>query len=239
MSAGFPYLSEDTWFPFPSPEEATPEGIVASGGNLSPGMLLSAYRQGIFPWFADEDPILWWSPDPRCVLTTDRLHVSRSMSRILRKEQFRITFDASFPEVVSACAEAPRPGQNGTWITEEMQDAYVRLHRLGFAHSVEAWHEGTLAGGLYGLSLGRCFFGESMFSREPNASKAAFIALVTTLRDREFRLIDCQVANPHLLSLGAEEIPRRDFLDLLRRELDRGPTLRGDWSDFSFRPARV
>ena len=227
----FPWLDVEDSFRFPDPEEADDIGILAAGGNLSPGMLLSAYRQGVFPWYCREEPILWWSPDPCFVLFPQELHVAKRMQRILRQNRFRITFDTAFEEVIGACAAAPRPRQDGTWITGDMLRAYTALHREGYAHSAEAWLDGRLAGGLYGLSLGGLFFGESMFSRRPNASKAAFIVLVRELTARGVELIDSQVHTPHLESLGARDIPRRDYLELLERLLTR-PDLVGNWREW-------
>lgn len=222
----FPYLGEADRFPFPDPEGVKPPGIGAVGGNLSPGMLLSAYEQGYFPWFSQEDPILWWCPDPRFVLYPDRLHVSSSMRKVLRRGDFEIRFDSDFPAVIRACAQIDRPGQEGTWIVEEMIGAYTALHNLGWAHSAEAYRGGRLVGGCYGLRLGDAFFGESMFSREPNASKAAFLTLASTLFRDGLRFIDCQVPTDHLRSLGAVEVPRRQFLASLREAL--GQRRRGD-----------
>ena len=212
---------------FPPPDLAAAGGLLAVGGDLSPARLLLAYQNGIFPWFSQGDPIRWWSPDPRFVLFPDRLKVSRSMKQLLKRDALAITFDVSFAAVVAACQEGRRR-QEGTWITAGMKEAYIRLHRLGLAHSVEVWAGGTLAGGLYGVSLGRCFFGESMFSRIPNASKAALITLVRKLAARGFLLIDCQVYTEHLERLGAELIDRADFLTLLDRAL-AAPTLGGSW----------
>ena len=214
---------------FPPVDHAEKSGLLAVGGDLSPERLLTAYREGIFPWYADGEPILWWSPDPRFVLFPVELHVSRSMRQFLKKRTVRITFDRAFRKVISACRK-PRPGQNGTWITREMLEAYCALHDLGYAHSVEVWQETRLAGGLYGISLGRAFFGESMFSAIPNASKAALIKLVEHLGRRGFDLIDCQVETAHLAGLGARPIPRSEFGALLRRSL-RHKTLRGNWRD--------
>lgn len=214
---------------FPPVDHAEKSGLLAVGGDLSPERLLTAYREGIFPWYADGEPILWWSPDPRFVLFPVELHVSRSMRQFLKKRTVRITFDRAFRKVISACRK-PRPGQNGTWITREMLEAYCALHDLGYAHSVEVWQETRLAGGLYGISLGRAFFGESMFSAIPNASKAALITLVENLGRRGFDLIDCQVETAHLAGLGARPIPRSEFGALLRRSL-RHKTLRGNWRD--------
>ncbi len=214
---------------FPPVDHAEKNGLLAVGGDLSPERLLTSYREGIFPWYADGEPILWWSPDPRFVLFPAELHVSRSMKQFLKKGTVRITFDRAFRKVISACRK-PRPGQNGTWITREMLEAYCALHDLGYAHSVEVWQETRLAGGLYGISLGRAFFGESMFSAIPNASKAALITLVENLGRRGFDLIDCQVETAHLAGLGARPIPRSEFGALLRRSL-RHKTLRGNWRD--------
>jgi leucyl/phenylalanyl-tRNA---protein transferase len=212
---------------FPPGDHAVKSGLLAVGGDLSPERLLAAYRAGIFPWYAEGESILWWSPDPRFILLPDELRVSRSMRQFLKKGLVGITFDQSFPEVVAACSK-PRPGQDGTWITGEMQAAYCTLHDLGYAHSAEAWQNGELAGGVYGVSLGRTFFGESMFSAEPNASKAALITLVGRLQQMSFDLIDCQVETAHLGSLGARPIPRREFHTRLRESL-RHETLRGNW----------
>ena len=202
--------------PFPPVESALvePNGLLAAGGDLSPQRLLDAYAHGIFPWFNEDDPILWWSPDPRMVLFTGELHVSRSLRRVLRSGTLAITLDRAFEEVMLGCAE-PRADQDGTWITGEMMAAYARLAQLGFAHSVEVWHDGALAGGLYGVAIGRVFFGESMFSRRTDASKVALAGLTQQLARWEFTLIDCQMSTPHLASLGAREIPRAQFLHLL------------------------
>ncbi|MDA8124406.1 MAG: leucyl/phenylalanyl-tRNA--protein transferase [Deltaproteobacteria bacterium] len=216
---------------FPPVSEAVPSGLLAVGGDLAPERLLAAYRAGIFPWYSAGEPLLWWSPDPRFVLFPVELRVSRSMRQFLKKGTLRISFDEAFRDVIAACGRQPRPGQEGTWITEEMEAAYGVLHDLGYAHSVEAWCGKTLAGGLYGVSLGRAFFGESMFTMQPNASKAALITLVEHLRERGFTLIDCQVETPHLGSLGARAIPRRRFCKLLQEALQY-ETLRGDWSGF-------
>lgn len=212
---------------FPPSHMASQSGILAVGGDLSPARILEAYRQGIFPWYADEEPIIWWSPNPRFVLFPSEIKVSRSMKQILRQGRFRITFDQDFHGVISAC-QKPRPGQAGTWITKEMKEAYITLYDLGYAHSVEAWQGDILAGGLYGVSLGRCFFGESMFSTVSNASKAALITLTKRLEAHRFGLIDCQVRSAHLASLGARDISREAFISLLDRLLDF-ETLRGNW----------
>ncbi|MDR2942733.1 MAG: leucyl/phenylalanyl-tRNA--protein transferase [Treponema sp.] len=211
----FPYLTEQDYFPFRDPSEWT-DNIVAIGGNLSPGMLLSAYEQGIFPWYNFEDPVIWQSPDPRCVIFPDKLHISSSMRKIFSKGVFEIKFDENFTGVMEACARTVRRGQNGTWISGDIIKAYTELHRLGWAHSAEAWQDGELAGGCYGVLMGRAFFGESMFSVKPNASKAAFLSFAETLFKHGIAFIDCQVPTPHLLSLGGEEMPRSEFLALLK-----------------------
>lgn len=206
---------------FPPPELAEPNGLLAIGGDLSTERLLLAYSTGIFPWFNEGEPILWWSPDPRCILELDRMRISRSLGKVLRQGKFRVTFDRAFPEVIDACGRLRRESGEGTWITGELRDAFCRLYRLGFAHSVECWRDGVLAGGLYGICLGRCFFGESMFHRVPDASKVALATLVRNLAGQGFELVDCQMPSAHLTSLGAEEIPRGEFL----RRLARGGVL--------------
>jgi leucyl/phenylalanyl-tRNA--protein transferase len=213
---------------FPAPDQAMtePEGLLAAGGDLSPERLLSAYSQGIFPWYQDGQPLLWWSPDPRTVLQPARLHVSRSMQKFMRKAELNITLDRDFPAVIRACSE-PRDYSDSTWITEEMQQAYCQLHRLGIAHSVEVWDGGHLVGGLYGVALGRVFFGESMFSRRSNASKAGFIFLVRQLEQWGYALIDCQMPTEHLFSLGAESISRDEFVTSLAQLCPR--TLSSLW----------
>jgi len=215
--------------PFPPLEQALdePNGLLAAGGDLSPARLLDAYRQGIFPWYSEGEPILWWSPDPRMVLVPGELKVSRSLGKTLRKGGFEVRADTAFREVMAACA-APRRGQRGTWITDEMLGAYLRLHQLGHAHSVETWIGGELAGGLYGVALGRAFFGESMFSRATDASKIALVHLVRQLQGWHFGIIDCQMATPLLASLGAREIPRREFSNRLK-ELVNYPRPMGAW----------
>jgi leucyl/phenylalanyl-tRNA--protein transferase len=214
---------------FPDPARADPDGLLAVGGDLSPERLLAAYAAGIFPWFDERSPILWWSPDPRLVLAPADLHVSRSLARTLRRGTFRVTADEAFERVIRRCSERERPGQRGTWITAEMVEAYVRLHRLGFAHSFEAWEGDALAGGLYGVSLGGAFFGESMFADRSDASKVALVRAVEWLRGRGVSLVDCQVRTEHLVSLGARDVPRRAFLERLRGALE-APTLRGRWT---------
>lgn len=207
---------------FPDAEKALkePNGLLAIGGCLSPIRLENAYRHGIFPWYSEGEPILWWSPHPRLVLFPEKLKVSKSLRKAVRRQAFQISFDAAFEAVIEACAK-PRPGANGTWITREIKAAYTALHRQGLAHSVEAWQGHRLAGGLYGVAVGRVFYGESMFYRHSNASKVAFVALVEALKDWHYALIDCQVHTRHLVSLGAEEIPRTEFLQLLTLYCDQ------------------
>ncbi len=214
---------------FPPPELAEDKGLLAVGGDLSVDRLLLAYSMGIFPWYSKGDPILWWSPDPRMILRPGELRVTRRLSRTIRQGVFQVTLDRAFPDVVKRCASIPRPDQDGTWITADMIDAYVRLHEEGFAHSVECWRVGELAGGLYGVSLGSCFFGESMFSDTPNASKVALATLAEQASQLAITLIDCQVHTPHLKSLGAKDVRRERFLALLK-EGQRAQTRRGRWS---------
>ena len=199
------------------------------GGNLSPGMLLSAYRQGVFPWFNPEDPILWWCPDPRFVIFFEELHVSRSMRRVLRRGEFTLSLDTDFAGVIHACATTSRPGQHGTWITEDMELAYRRLHELGYAHSCEAWSDGKLVGGIYGVAIGRMFFGESMFSHASNASKAALIALCRFLERTGYRLMDAQLHTPHVERMGGREIRRERFLSVVHEAVAL-PTMLGSWT---------
>jgi len=213
---------------FPDPELAEPDGLLAVGGDLSPDRLLRAYAEGIFPWYSEETPILWWSPEPRMVLLPTEFHVPRSLRRTLRSGAFEVRVDTAFGEVIRRCAGKDRPGQDGTWITPEMVLAYERLHDLGFAHSFEAWEGGELAGGLYGVSLGAAFFGESMFADRPEASKVAFAASVEWLRARGVELIDCQVDTEHLRRFGAREIPRAEFLARLRNAM-ASATVKGKW----------
>jgi leucyl/phenylalanyl-tRNA--protein transferase len=213
---------------FPDPSLAEEDGILAVGGDLSPDRLLRAYAEGIFPWFNEDSPILWWSPDPRLVLYPAELHLSASLGRTLRRGTFRVTSDTAFAEVIRGCSRTDRPGQEGTWITDEMIAAYEELHRLGYAHSFEAWSGDALAGGLYGVSLGGAFFGESMFSERTDASKVAFARAVGFMKERGIELVDCQVRTDHLVRLGAREVPRAAFLEQLYDLLGK-PTLRGRW----------
>ncbi len=216
--------------PFPNPEYALdePDGLLAAGGSLTPRRLLRAYRNGIFPWYSSGQPILWWSPDPRTVLFTERSRISRSLRKTISKRVFSVTFDQAFIPVLQQCSE-PRPNQPpGTWINPAMRAAYHRLHELGYAHSVETWHQGQLAGGLYGVAVGRVFYGESMFSRMSDASKIALVALCQQLQRWGFPFIDCQLPTTHLASMGAENIPRALFLELLRR-CCAAPGPKGPW----------
>jgi leucyl/phenylalanyl-tRNA--protein transferase len=223
-----PIYRLDQRLAFPDPELATEEGLLAVGGDLRPERLLLAYSMGIFPWYEEGLPIIWHSPDPRMVLAVDRLHVPRSLDKRLRRGSYQLRLDSAFAEVIRACGDRPRPGQHGTWITEEMRAAYLELHRLGWAHSAEAWRDGRLVGGLYGVSLGAVFFGESMFADEADASKVAFVTLVRQLAAWGTTLVDCQVHTEHLERFGAEEWPRRRYLDVLRERLLQ-PTRRGRW----------
>lgn len=208
--------------PFPDVSEALeePNGLLAVGGCLSPARLENAYRHGIFPWFGEGEPILWWSPNPRTILLPGELRISRSLRKTLRNGDFSYSFDEAFDQVLDACA-APRSDTGGTWITREISDAYREFHRLGYAHSFECWHQGQLAGGLYGVGIGRVFYGESMFHRVSNASKAALVFAVESLQRWGYELIDCQLHTAHLASLGAREIPRKAFLRLLKRHCNR------------------
>lgn len=205
---------QDIWFP--NPEEAEQDGLLAVGGDLSPKRLMLAYHWGIFPWYSDETPILWYSPHERFVIFPEKIRVSKSMRQLLKKEIFTFSFDEDFGSVIDACATSERPDQDGTWITDDMKDAYIRLHHLGLAHSVEVRNENKLVGGLYGVVVGNVFCGESMFSRMSNASKAALIWLCT---NKQFQMIDCQFHTSHLESLGAEFISRKDYLEILRKDI--------------------
>ena len=214
---------------FPPVILAELSGILAVGGDLSSERLIEAYSRGIFPWYSEGDPIIWWSPDPRFVLFPRELYISKTMRQVLRRNIFEITCDRDFRAVIQGC-QGPRKRERGTWITEEMMEAYIRLHVSGIAHSIEAWQGGELSGGLYGLSLGRCFFGESMFTRVTNASKAVFITLIMRLQELGFVIIDCQVYTAHLESLGARYIPRDEYIEILNEGL-KYETMQGSWRD--------
>ena len=222
-----PFLSPDDPFPPVDLALQVPNGLLAAGGDLTPERLLAAYREGVFPWFGDEDPILWWSPDPRMVLYTNEVHVSRSLNKVIKTNRFRVTLDQAFREVIKGCAAARRDNE-GTWITQAMEEAYVRLAELGHAHSVEAWEGDTLVGGLYGVALGRMFFGESMFTRVTDASKVSLVTLARQLERWTMPLIDCQMSTPHLASLGARDVPRTDFLAEVRY-LVQQPAVPAPW----------
>lgn len=228
-----PLLDSEAWDRFPDPRQALaePNGLLAFGGDLSPRRLLAAYSLGIFPWFGEHEPILWWSPDPRCVFHTETLRVNRSLRRQLRGKSWRLSADHAFEQVVRACA-APRAREAGTWLVPAMIDAYVQLHRLGHAHSVEVWDGERLVGGIYGVAVGRLFCGESMFSAESGGSKLALVALARLLHEMDFPLLDTQVANPHTLGLGAVEMPRAEFLRQVA-QLTRKPGLVGSWAAFT------
>ncbi len=216
---------------FPHPDEATPDGLLGIGGDLSPRRLVAAYASGIFPWYNNDDPILWWSPDPRMIIYPDKFKLAKSLRQRINKKQFNIRIDFAFEEVIEQCKTVKRKDANGTWITNEMADAYIRLHQMGIAHSVETWEGNKLVGGLYGVSLGSVFFGESMFHKRTDASKVAFYHLTVLAQKIGFEFIDCQVSNEHLLSLGAEEIPRDNFLDMLDNAMV-AETLQGNWGKF-------
>jgi leucyl/phenylalanyl-tRNA--protein transferase len=213
---------------FPDPEESEPGGLLAIGGDLAPQRLLLAYAMGIFPWYSEGQPILWHSPDPRAVLVPSALRVSKSLGKNLRRGRFEVRLDTAFADVIRACAEVPRPGAEGTWITQDMMRAYVRLHELGYAHSAEAWENGRLVGGLYGVSLGGAFFGESMFTCRSDASKVAFAVLLRQLERWGFDFLDCQMRTAHLERMGAVLWPRKTFLEALARSLGR-KARRGSW----------
>lgn len=207
-----------------------PNGLLAAGGDLTAARLIAAYRHGCFPWYQDGQPLLWWSPDPRTVLLPDNLHIARSLRKVLRSDQFTVTFDRNFAEVIHACAE-PRQDEHGTWITSAIQAAYIELHTQGHAHSVEVWQDDQLVGGLYGIAIGQLFFGESMFSRTSNASKVGFVTLVSALKAAGFVLIDCQMPTTHLQNLGAQSISRERFSEYLREHLDCANSMQ--WSTAS------
>ena len=232
-----PYLLPSEPFPHPCNALREPDGLLCAGADLSTGRLLQAYRLGIFPWYETGQPILWWSPDPRCILLPHAVHVSRSMRRLLRQQPFAFSFDRAFSAVIDGCA-APRATASGTWITAAMRSAYIRLHHEGHAHSIEVWQQQRLVGGLYGLAIGAVFFAESMFSRVANASKAALVSLAQQLTAWGYQMVDCQVASAHLLTLGATPVPREDFLRILHNAVNERPEHR--WSvTLSHLPQRV
>lgn len=229
-----PWLTGSLAFPPVERALRSPDGLLAAGGDLSVPRLLEAYRHGIFPWFSEGEPILWWSPDPRMVMFPSEFRISRSLGKTLRKGAYEVRCDTAFEQVMRACA-APRDDHAGTWIHEDMIQAYCALHELGFAHSVETWMDGELAGGLYGMAIGRMFYGESMFSRRTDASKIALAHLARQLELRRFGMIDCQMKTPHLASLGAREIPRAEFVARLKRLIDL-PALPSPWRFESYIP---
>jgi len=216
---------------FPHPSEALNEGLLCVGGDLSPERLLLAYQFGIFPWFNEGEPILWWTPFPRMVLRPEHLKVSKSMRPLFNKKKFDVSFDTSFEYIIRNCQTTNRPGQKGTWLTEEMVTAYITLHQQGFAHSVEIWENGEIVGGLYGIGLGRIFYGESMFHHQPNASKYGFITLVGELRKRGFRLIDCQQETEYMKQFGAATIPKEEFFSVIKDNLLK-ETYCGSWNSW-------
>ncbi len=232
-----PWLASDT--PFPPPQQALdmPDGLLCLGGDLSPQRLLAAYRQGIFPWFAEGEPLMWWSPNPRMVFASDGVHLARRFRRVLRHSTWHVRADTAFSKVITACAHSPRPGQEGTWLTAEMIAAYQALHRLGHAHSVEVFDGEQLVGGIYGVAIGQMFFAESMFSAHSGGSKVALAMLAAFLREQGWPLIDAQVENPHLLRMGAKRMARDTFLALVARQTAL-PGLDGSWQvPFGNRPA--
>jgi len=225
------FLLDQNKILFPHPYLADKDGFLAIGGDLSPRRLLSAYQSGIFPWYNDNTPILWFSTHPRLVLYPDKLKVSKSMRQLINKNAFRVTMDTNFTSVIESCAEQKRTNQAGTWITSDLQKSFITLHEMGYAHSVEVWEGKNMVGGLYGLSLGKVFYGESMFAKKSNASKYGFISLVSTLKEKAFSLIDCQQDTPHLRSFGAELISREKFLEAMKSNtLEEGFV--GKWTEW-------
>ncbi|NIJ84732.1 leucyl/phenylalanyl-tRNA--protein transferase [Xanthomonas arboricola] len=240
MSRALPYLlAADPAAPFPPAESALrePDGLLAIGGDLSPQRLLNAYASGVFPWFSEGQPILWWSPDPRTAFRTDSVRLSSRFRRQLRSSHWIVRADTAFAQVIDACASIPRAGQDGTWITTPMQQAYIELHRLGHAHSLEVFDGTRLVGGIYGVAIGQMFFGESMFSADSGGSKVALAALAAYLHSRGWPLLDAQVENPHLMRLGAQRLPRAEFLQQVRLQVDQAAAP-GSWSKrYGERPA--
>ena len=219
---------------FPSARDASDEGLLAYGGDLNPNRILKAYRSGIFPWYSPEDPILWWSPNPRMIMIPSEFKVGKSFRRVLRNRGFEVKFDTNFERVITLCGEVPREGQEGTWLTEEMKEAYLEIHHLGYAHSIETYYEGELVGGLYGIAIGGVFFGESMFSLVSDASKVAFQALSSLCVKKSYDFIDCQVETPHFIKWGAKLVKRDTFLDMLEVTL-RKETDFGSWSSWTWK----
>ena len=215
---------------FPSPELARDDGILAIEGDLSPDRILLAYSNGIFPWYSKGQPIIWWCPDPRFVLFPKKITISHSLKKGIKRNKFKITYDKDFRSVITGCQQSPRRNQSGTWITDEMLEAYCKLHTVGYAHSVEAWYDGNLAGGFYGVSLGRCFMGESMFTKVPNASKVAFATLTGDLIKNQFIVVDSQVYTDHMSNFGAENISRSEYLKILYEALEY-ETIVGNWNE--------
>ncbi len=227
-------ILEDNNFSFPDPRYLKGEwgGVVGVGGNLAPDKLLEAYSLGVFPWYSENEPILWWCPDPRAVLFPKNFRVSKSFRRVLKNKEYQVTFDRAFDDVIRWCSKIPRKGQSGTWLNEELINSFKELYRMGFAHSVEVWMDGRLAGGLYGLAIGGAFFGESMFSLRDNASKIALKAISDVLNKSGYDFIDCQVKTSHLLSLGAVEIPKIEFLDRLKKSIKKRPNI--NWQNLKW-----
>jgi leucyl/phenylalanyl-tRNA---protein transferase len=210
---------------FPPAELARPDGLLCVGGDLSPERLVLAYENGIFPWFSENDPLLWWSPDPRLLLFPDQIHISRSLGKTIKKKLFTIRVDTAFEQTILLCSSLRKKEKNGTWLVDDMIAAYITLHKKGVAHSIETWRDDKLVGGLYGISLGKSFFGESMFSLENNASKIALVALATHLKNHGFHLIDCQVSSDHLIQMGARQISRQSFLKMIKTSVKQAPKM--------------
>ncbi len=219
---------------FPNPRDAGEEGLLAFGGDLNPHRILKAYREGIFPWYNPDDPILWWSPNPRLLLYPEEFKTNKSFKRVLRNSGFEVRFDTNFEAVITYCGNVPREGQEGTWLTKEMKEAYIELHHMGFAHSVETYYEGELVGGLYGIAMGGGFFGESMFSLMSNASKVSIKALSSICAKKSYDFIDCQVETPHLMKWGAKLVERETFLDALETTLQKSTDF-GSWSSWTWK----
>jgi leucyl/phenylalanyl-tRNA--protein transferase len=232
MSSDIAWLESGQDFPHPSAALKEPDGLLAAGGDLGPDSLIKAYRHGIFPWYSEGQPPLWWSPDPRAIIFPNAIHISRSLKKEIRKTDYQLSTDTDFSQVIRACT---KHRDDGTWILPEMMEAYEILFQLGYAHSVELWFEGELVGGLYGVTVGNIFCGESMFSSRPNASKIALTSLAAALSGAGFQAIDCQIENPHLVSLGAQTLPRAQFLDMLASGRDKATT----WPKIDLSPAEL